>query len=207
MMAGTMLQLGGYQFSIDNAAYQSLSRSSEYRWAAIEQVGAADALQFTGLGPDTITLQGVIYPHFKGGLDQLNRRGARRCSRIFWGRGRKAAQGGTILADSTCRCPREVGRPRRARWLVCCITAPIGRRRGRAEGFSCRAERSAGARTRPSFVHVCPSGGWSRCRTKSRFHGRSECEGGPSYFSTRSAWSLRRCLGEFPTPNSGTQSR
>jgi len=73
MMAGKMLQLGGDQFSIDNAAYQSLNRSSEYRWAAIEQVGAADALQFTGLGPDTITLQGVIYPHFKGGLDQLNR--------------------------------------------------------------------------------------------------------------------------------------
>lgn len=77
MMARTMLQLGGYQFSINNAAYQNLSRSSEYRWAAIEQIGAADALQFTGLGPDTITLNGTIYPHFKGGLDQVNRmRGA-----------------------------------------------------------------------------------------------------------------------------------
>jgi phage protein U len=69
MMAGRMMQLGLYQFSIDNAAYQRLFRSTEYRWAAIERVGKQDALQFTGLGGDTITLQGIIYPHYKGGQD------------------------------------------------------------------------------------------------------------------------------------------
>lgn len=73
MMAGTMMQLGAYQFSIDTAAYQELQRSTQYRWAAQARVGAADALQFTGFGADTITLNGVIYPHFKGGLDQLTR--------------------------------------------------------------------------------------------------------------------------------------
>jgi phage protein U len=75
-MSGKMMQLGGYQFSIDNAAYQRFFRSSEYRWAAIERVGKNDALQFTGLGADTISLQGVIYPHFRGGLgpvDQMRR--------------------------------------------------------------------------------------------------------------------------------------
>ncbi len=73
MMAGTMLQLGTYQFSINNAAYQSLQRSTEYRWAAQERVGASDALQFTGFGSDTITLPGVIYPHFRGGLGQVDK--------------------------------------------------------------------------------------------------------------------------------------
>lgn len=73
MMTNTMLQVGSYQFSIDSAAYQHLSRSTEYRWAAQERIGAADALQFTGYGEDAITLQGVIHPHFRGGLDQINK--------------------------------------------------------------------------------------------------------------------------------------
>lgn len=73
MMAGRMMQLGLYQFSIDNAAYQRLFRSTEYRWASIERIGKQDALQFTGLGGDTITLQGVIYPHYKGGLGQVDK--------------------------------------------------------------------------------------------------------------------------------------
>ena len=30
------------------------------------------AQQFVGLGEDTITLAGVIYPHYRGGLNQLN---------------------------------------------------------------------------------------------------------------------------------------
>jgi phage protein U len=72
-MSGKMMQLGGYQFSIDNAAYQRFFRSSESRWAAIERVGKNDALQFTGLGADTISLQGVIYPHFRGGLGQVDK--------------------------------------------------------------------------------------------------------------------------------------
>lgn len=67
------MQLGLYQFSIDNAAYQRLFRSTEYRWAAIERIGKQDALQFTGLGGDTITLQGVIHPHYKGGLGQVDK--------------------------------------------------------------------------------------------------------------------------------------
>jgi phage tail protein len=68
-----MMQLGFYQFSISSAAYQELSRGSEYRWAAQERVGASDALQFTGLPAETLELRGVIYPHYKGGLDQITR--------------------------------------------------------------------------------------------------------------------------------------
>jgi hypothetical protein len=71
-MADVMLQLGFYQFSVDSAAYQELTRSAEYRWAAQERIGATDALQFTGYGSETIQLRGVIYPFHKGGLGQLD---------------------------------------------------------------------------------------------------------------------------------------
>jgi len=72
-MSEPMLQLGLYQFSISTAAYQELSRGAEYRWAAQPRVGTNDALQFTGTPGETLELRGVIYPHYKGGLDQLTR--------------------------------------------------------------------------------------------------------------------------------------
>jgi phage protein U len=71
-MGKTMMQLGGYQFSIDNAAYQELTRSSEYRWAAQTRVGTTDALQFIGTAGDTIELRGTIYPYYKGGIGQID---------------------------------------------------------------------------------------------------------------------------------------
>jgi hypothetical protein len=72
-MSAEMMQLGVYQFSISTAAYQELSRGSEYRWSAQERVGTNDALQFTGSPGETLELRGVIFPHFKGGLDQITR--------------------------------------------------------------------------------------------------------------------------------------
>lgn len=72
-MAETMMQLGLFQFSLDTAAYQSLSRSTEYKWSRQARIGNHDALQFTGYGNDGITLEGVIYPHFRGGLDQIEK--------------------------------------------------------------------------------------------------------------------------------------
>ncbi|AVO37404.1 phage tail protein [Pukyongiella litopenaei] len=72
-MAEVMMQLGFFQFSIDNATYQRLSRSTEYRWSRQARIGTNDALQFTGLGPETIELEGVIYPHFRGGLGQVDK--------------------------------------------------------------------------------------------------------------------------------------
>ncbi|GHE88215.1 tail assembly protein [Aliiroseovarius zhejiangensis] len=71
-MADVMMQLGEYQFSINSAAYQNMTRSSEYRWARQNRVGTHDALQFTGFGPENIELDGVIYPHFRGGLGQVD---------------------------------------------------------------------------------------------------------------------------------------
>jgi len=72
MASDLMLALGDYRFSVSTAAYQQLRRSSEYRWQAQERVGRSPAQQFSGAGGDEITVTGVIYTHYQGGLDQLD---------------------------------------------------------------------------------------------------------------------------------------
>ena len=66
-----MMILGVYRFAISSAAFQILRRQSEYRWQEVNRIGTDPALQFTGFGAETIDLDGVIYPHFKGGLRQV----------------------------------------------------------------------------------------------------------------------------------------
>jgi len=70
----TMMQLGdedGFQFSVDTAAYKTLRRKTEYTWPAQSRIGNSPALQSTGQGKDIITLNGEIYPHYKGGVEQI----------------------------------------------------------------------------------------------------------------------------------------
>lgn len=67
-----MMQLGLFPFSINTAAYQELTRSSNFRWPAQDLFGKTPTRQFTGPGEDSMTLQGVIYPEFRGGHAQLD---------------------------------------------------------------------------------------------------------------------------------------
>ncbi len=71
-MAATMLALGDYRFSVDTAAYQELVRATGYRWTAQPRLGRPPARQFLGVGDDTVTLRGVVYPHHRGGLGQVD---------------------------------------------------------------------------------------------------------------------------------------
>ena len=68
----SMLSLGPFRFAVDTAAYQSLRRSVEYRWPSQTRIGRRPARQFAGTGDETISLQGLIYPEFKGGLKQVD---------------------------------------------------------------------------------------------------------------------------------------
>ena len=72
LAAPVMMQLGAFQFGINTAAYQGLSRSDEWRWPDQERFGQAPALQYTGPGATTITLDGILYPEWRGGLGQLD---------------------------------------------------------------------------------------------------------------------------------------
>ena len=67
-----MARLGSFTFGIDTAAFQELQRSSTYKWQAQDRIGRKPAQQNTGQGSDTITLSGVIYPHYRGGLGQID---------------------------------------------------------------------------------------------------------------------------------------
>jgi phage protein U len=68
-----MAKLGEFAFSIGTAAFQTMERVSSFRWAENERIGANPGLQFIGPGAESISLQGVIYPHFRGGLGQVDR--------------------------------------------------------------------------------------------------------------------------------------
>lgn len=67
-----MMILGSFRFSIDTAAYQELTRDTEFRWVAQDVFGVRPRLQYTGPGADSITLQGTVYPEYRGGLEQIN---------------------------------------------------------------------------------------------------------------------------------------
>ena len=51
--------------------HQRLRRVASARWQPQNRVGRAPALQFSGPGTEKVNLRGVIYPHYTGGLGQL----------------------------------------------------------------------------------------------------------------------------------------
>jgi len=61
-----------YYFNLDTAAFDELRRSTEFRWASQERLGRRPAQQAVGMGEEKITLKGVIFPGFKGGIKQLD---------------------------------------------------------------------------------------------------------------------------------------
>jgi len=61
-----------YFFNLDTAAFDTLRRSTEFRWAAQERLSRRSAQQGVGIGEEKITLKGKILPGFKGGLKQLD---------------------------------------------------------------------------------------------------------------------------------------
>ena len=67
-----MLAWGGYVFSVGTAAYASLQRSVKYAWRSKERVGKLPMQEFTGRGEETISLRGVIYPDYRGGIAQVD---------------------------------------------------------------------------------------------------------------------------------------
>ncbi len=71
-MMWRLLQLGAFQFSVGSAAYDRLRRNRSWRWPSQERLGGAPARQFVGPGDETIDLDGRIYPHYVGGIRQLD---------------------------------------------------------------------------------------------------------------------------------------
>jgi hypothetical protein len=67
-----MMALGDFRFSLNTAAYQELSRTNSWRWPTVDRIGARPASQFVGPGEDSIRISGQIFPHFRGGVGQID---------------------------------------------------------------------------------------------------------------------------------------
>lgn len=70
-MNETMLALGDYRFSIETAAYQTLSRSQSWNWTEQPLISGEPSLQLVGKSSPVISLEGTIYPEYKGGFTQV----------------------------------------------------------------------------------------------------------------------------------------
>ena len=66
-----MMALGAFRFGMAGGAYQTFSRTASYRWSKVNRIGRTPALQYAGPDAQEVTIEGVIYPHFKGGLHQV----------------------------------------------------------------------------------------------------------------------------------------
>ena len=71
MSEEVLLSLGDYQFGMSTAAHDSMQESTAYRWVTQYRLGRDPALQYVGPGQRTLKLSGTIYPHFRGGLEQI----------------------------------------------------------------------------------------------------------------------------------------
>jgi phage protein U len=72
MQSSVLLALGNYRFSVSDGAFQTFKRATSWRWPAQERIGMAPAKQFVGPGECTVSIEGVIYPHYAGGLRQID---------------------------------------------------------------------------------------------------------------------------------------
>lgn len=66
-----MMALGLYVFGLHTVPYQQLQRQMQWRHPSVSRVGKRPSRQFVGVGDDTITLSGVLYPEITGGKISL----------------------------------------------------------------------------------------------------------------------------------------
>ena len=65
-MSDVMLSFGTVQFSVTEAAYQTLRRAAQFRLPALQHIGTRPGYQFTGPGEESIALAGTIMPTYRG---------------------------------------------------------------------------------------------------------------------------------------------
>jgi phage protein U len=67
-----LLRLGDFSFCVTAAVHQELSRQTDYDWQSQRRLMRAPARQYVGEGDDAITLPGVIYCEYMGGVAQMD---------------------------------------------------------------------------------------------------------------------------------------
>jgi phage protein U len=66
-----MLQIGSVAFTTTGPHYDKLKHAMKADWARQKRFGRRDALQFTGLGEESVTVTGTIYTDYFNGFDAL----------------------------------------------------------------------------------------------------------------------------------------
>ncbi|AMW35735.1 phage tail protein [Haematospirillum jordaniae] len=68
-----LLSLGLFTFSIQTAPFESIKRSTQQRWEEKARIGYTPALQWTGPGSETVTIDGTLARGVSGGPETLDR--------------------------------------------------------------------------------------------------------------------------------------
>ncbi|MEQ4538017.1 MAG: phage tail protein [Billgrantia sp.] len=66
-----MMLLGPFMFSVGTAAPDSVRHNARYGWPSQARVGVRPLLQWTGPEEESVSLDGTLYPHYRGGLGQV----------------------------------------------------------------------------------------------------------------------------------------
>jgi len=69
-----LLAIGLFTFSIPTMVHEDLQRRASWTHAKSQRIGARDATQFVGVGPETISIRGTAYRELSNGrasLDEL----------------------------------------------------------------------------------------------------------------------------------------
>lgn len=67
-----LMALGMYLFEIPSLAYDQLKRKTDWQHASTGRIGARDATQFVGPGPETISLSGSAYAEIADGRAEID---------------------------------------------------------------------------------------------------------------------------------------
>lgn len=71
--SNVLMKLGDYKFMLLNSVFQEFNRISEYKWGTQHRISKEPTSQFLGVAGDTITLPGVIFPEWRGGMAQVDK--------------------------------------------------------------------------------------------------------------------------------------
>ncbi len=67
-----MMMLGDFEFSVDTATYNSLSRDASWRWSDQERIGKQNLLQYTGKSARTVKFSGDTHAFFRNGVASID---------------------------------------------------------------------------------------------------------------------------------------
>ncbi|APX17823.1 hypothetical protein BWR17_18200 (plasmid) [Phaeobacter inhibens] len=72
-MIDVVMILGGFEFKISTAQFQTLERRHDQNKAVLKRVGSKSATQHLGTNVGTVKMNGTVLPHWNGGWGQMDR--------------------------------------------------------------------------------------------------------------------------------------